>query len=440
MGLSESIDTLIVGAGLSGLSTAYYFDGSSIIVEANDCVGGKARSETYNGYTFDLTGHWLHLTNIDIRDMVYDLIGKEQFMTVQRRSRIWSHGVYVNYPFQANLHGLPPPIVKECLLGAVNAAIHRLSGKEQNDEPENFVEWIRYYFGEGIARHFMIPFNEKLWDISTSELTSRWCQRFVPKPNLEEIIAGAVGCGKDSIGYNVNFLYPRSGGIQTLANGLADAVGVEKIFLQKQVTGVDYQNRIVHFKDGQKIRYKRLVSTLPLPLLIDMLHPVPDTVISARKKLRARKVIYLNIGINGDLGRSDHWIYVPEKEWPMYRVGSYSNVNPVMAPDGCSSLYIELSDRSTPLDIILPQIEKGLISMGIIDSEKQIEFVQRRSIPGGYVIYDFNYHESRATIHDWLSSIGVYSIGRYGDWNYSSMEDALLDGLMTAESLAGEAP
>ena len=75
--------------------------------------------------------------------------------------------------------------------------------------------------------------------------------------------------------------------------------------------------------------------------------------------------------------------------------------------------------------------------MGFLESADQVLFMEARHIPNAYVIYDFHYHESRAAVHEWLAAQGASSIGRYGDWNYSSMEDALIDGRRAAERLAG---
>ena len=129
---------------------------------------------------------------------------------------------------------------------------------------------------------------------------------------------------------------------------------------------------------------------------------------------------------------------MPEDKWPMYRVGSFSNANAAMAPEGCSSLYIELSDRDTPLEVLRPKIEEGLIAMGLIEDRAQVRFMSPRRIQNAYVIYDFEYHDTRKLIHDWLQERGVSSIGRYGDWNHSSMEDALMDGRSTAAALVGK--
>jgi protoporphyrinogen oxidase len=437
MDLPHTTDTLIIGAGLAGLSTALHYEGEAVIVEAEGYVGGKARSEFIDGFTFDVTGHWLHLRDPEMRALAFDLLGEDHFLRIRRMSRIWSHGVYTKYPFQANTYGLPPEVIKDCIMGAIEAARTLPTDAALADEPENFADWIRCYFGEGIAQHFMVPYNAKLWGVPATDITSRWCQRFVPRPRLEDIVAGAVGCNEKAMGYNAEFLYPKSGGIQTLANAMSDAVGRERIFTGCPIAHVDHGARTAHLADGRQIQYRRVVNTMALPHFIDALATAPDAVRTARAKLRANEVVYLNVAIDTTIGQPDHWIYVPELHWPMYRVGSFSNANPAMAPAGCSSLYIELADRETPLAELRPTIEAGLVAMELIEDPAHIRFMKSRRIANAYVIYDFDYHASRETIHAWLTAEGIWSIGRYGDWNYSSMEDALIAGRRTAAELGG---
>lgn len=435
------IPTLIIGAGLAGLSCALHHAGEALIVEKADHVGGKARTEYVDHagigpFIFDVTGHWLHLRDDKIRALIFELLGADHFEQIDRISRIWSCGVYTLYPFQANVYGLPPDVVKTCVMGAIEADRRKPATINLADEPENFADWIRFYFGDGIAEHFMVPYNQKLWGVSVSEITSRWCQRFVPRPDLEDIVAGAVGCNAEKMGYNAWFLYPQKGGIQSVPEAMADAVGRARIHLEQPFEAVDLDARVATI-NGQPVAFEHLVNTMALPDFLDRVtSPLPADVQAARARLRATETHYFNVGVKGPIKQPDHWIYVPELDRPMYRVGVFSNALGAMAPDGYASLYVELSDRETAPDELAPQVAQGLVDMDLIDDVSQVLFMHHRIIPHAYVVYDFDYHASVSTIHAWLETVGVQSIGRYGAWKYSSMEDAMIDGRTAAARLA----
>jgi protoporphyrinogen oxidase len=147
---------------------------------------------------------------------------------------------------------------------------------------------------------------------------------------------------------------------------------------------------------------------------------------------------YLDVALRRTSGNDFHWAYVPEEKYPFYRVGCYSHFSAALAPPGKSSLYVELADRSPPdLDRLLPQVESGLIEMGIIDAPEQIEFVRARRIDYAYVIFDHEYFAALDVIRPFLDASRIISSGRYGDWNYSSMEDAIAFGKLAAERALG---
>ena len=188
-----------------------------MLLEQEERLGGHARTDERDGYHFDKTGHWLHLRDPGVKQLVDELL-PGQMVPVARKARIFSHGVLTRFPFQANLHGLPPEVVKECLLGVIEAKVRRRRSRAA--EPKNFEEYCLRHFGAGISKHFMIPYNQKLWGVHPREITAAWCSRFVPLPKLEHMVAGAVGAGPPEMGYNVSFLYPKQGGIETMTRAL----------------------------------------------------------------------------------------------------------------------------------------------------------------------------------------------------------------------------
>jgi len=417
----------ILGAGLTGMSAAIELGQRAQahrIFEKLATPGGHAVTVEEQGFRFDRTGHLLHLKSDALRAEVLNWIGPDH-LQIQRRSVIWSNGVYTRYPFQANTYGLPPQVAYECLRGFIDAhfAAHK-------PEPQNFEEFCLSHFGEGISRHFMIPYNSRLWGVHPREITSSWCQRFVPLPRLEDVLAGAVGLNDRELGYNTNFIYPRLG-IGQLAQGMAGRLTT--LELERAPLRIDLSQRRLCFQNEQ-VDFDVLVSTIPLPKLLSLLEPLPERVREAASRLRCSHLDYLDLALRRKSGKDFHWAYVPEEKYPFYRVGCYSHFSEALAPAGKSSLYVELAERSTPnLNLVLPEVARGLIEMGVIDTPDEIEFARARRIDFAYVIFDHQYFAALEVILPFLEQARIVSSGRYGEWNYSAMEDAILFGKAAAQ-------
>ena len=448
---------VIIGAGLAGLSTAYHLKrgGCSrwVVYEREERPGGLCRSESRGGFTFDYTGHFLHLRDPAMKRLASRWLGP-RLREVTRSSWIYSHGVYTRYPFQTNTYGLPVDVVKEILVGYIRARYERVEvPREEREERgpsaapgdglaeprRSFERWVYRNFGPGIARHFMIPYNEKLWGVHPRFLTTEWMGRYVPPASLERVIEGALTDQGPNVGYNATFRYPTSGGIESLVRALAARVGAVKVGLE--AAEVDVRRRVVRFSDGSVAEYEALVSTMPLPELLRRIRQLPASVSAAAARLRWSSVFALNLGLRCDLTGGRHWVYVPERKFSFYRVGCFSNASRAMAPAGCSSVWAELSfSARKPLDHrrARQDILAGLKEMGFIRSRKDIAVEWPLEIPYAYVTYDANHRKATTTIHRYLLRHGIHSIGRYGRWEYSSMEDALLAGRATADALLEE--
>ncbi|MEO6599597.1 MAG: FAD-dependent oxidoreductase [Polyangiaceae bacterium] len=424
---SERTPIAILGAGLTGMSAAIELGERAVeyrIFEKLSVPGGHVVTVEDHGFRFDRTGHLLHLKNDALRAQVLDWIGPDH-VRIQRRSVIWSNGVYTRYPFQANTYGLPPQVAYECLQGFI--AAHFEKG---GPEPKNFEEFCLAHFGEGISRHFMIPYNSRLWGVHPREITSSWCQRFVPLPRLEDVIAGAVGLNDRELGYNANFIYPRLG-IGQLTEGMARRL--PNLELGRSPLRIELGARRLVFEDTE-LEFDVLLSTIPLPKLLGLIDELPPPVREAASKLRCSHLNYLDVALRRKARTDFHWAYVPEAKYPFYRVGCYSHFSDALAPPGKSSLYVELADRSQPdLAHVLPEVARGLIEMGVIDSAEDIEFARTRHIDYAYVIFDHDYFTALDEIRPFLEQARIVSSGRYGDWNYSAMEDAISFGKTAAE-------
>jgi protoporphyrinogen oxidase len=298
----------------------------------------------------------------------------------------------------------------------------------------NFHEWIYVSFGKGIARHFMLPYNEKFWTAPLSDITCQWLDGFVPVLTFNDIVNKSSRYLR-SLGYNTYFYYPESAGIEELPFALGEYIKSD-ISLRSEVTGIDIKNRTVMINNRQIVHYSNLVSTLPLPELKNIIKDIPKKISNFIDVLNYNSIVVFNIGVKAMLHHIDkHWIYFPEKKNRYFRVGFYSSFSKALTPPLCSSMYAEVSYHKDKR-INMAELEKEVISdlsrEGIISSPKDVVCNNIINIKYGYPIYDQNYSVAVSNILKFLSSYGIYSIGRYGRWKYMTMEDVLMDGEKTA--------
>ena len=434
---------LIIGAGLTGLSCAYHLGRDYVLVEKEDEPGGIVRTRNrHQGFLCDGTGHWLHLRDAGIKALVNQIL-PDQLAEHERKAVIHLRGAFTPYPFQANTYGLPREIVLECLLGLLQARHPADFGRTPPaTPPRNFRESVERLFGEGICKYFMVPYNEKLMAVKLEEISASYADRFIPQPSLEDVVKGALGFSRESLGYNAKFVYPRGGGISALPKALAQALPTPPRY-ETIVTAVNLGAKTAVLSTGEEIHFRRLVNTMPLKNFVEVVTDAPPEIRAAAAKLRATTVHYFDVGVRGpgDQASHHHWIYFPEPEFVFYRVGSYSAVHASSAPAGCRSYYVEMSGGDAvellkQPELLKPRVLADLKRAHVLSDADEVLFMEPASIPHAYVIYDPDYEPCRGRILDYLAQNGAQSGGRWGGWNYGGMEDAMLEGKAAAAAIS----
>jgi len=427
----------ILGAGLAGLSAAWHLQKRGFncrVIEKEKEAGGLCRSKKISGFTFDYDGHLLHFKHAYAFNLIKELLGSN-LCGHKRSAWVYSYGTYSRYPFQANLHGLPSAIAKECLLGFIKAA-EAASGREVKKEL-SFLDWIGRTFGSGIARHFMVPYNTKFWTVPLKHMTCEWLDSFIPVPSLSQLVEGTLRESQKQFGYNAFFWYPRKGGISEVPASLASRI--KNIDTGAKVTEIDLAKKEIRINSGTREKFDWLVSTVPLPEIAHLVKALPDGIAASFAKLKWNSIFNLNLGIDRKDSLSRHWAYFPQKEICFFRVGFPHNFSDSLVPAGKSSLYAEAAyskDRPIDKNKIASRIEDALKKTGIVGQDDAFCVQDINDIKYGYPIYDINYRRVRNEIIEYLIDRNIMPCGRYGSWRYMSMEDALLDGRKVADRLA----
>lgn len=426
---------VILGAGLTGLSTAYHLEQQGfydyIMVDKEASVGGLCRTIQQDGFTFDYTGHLLHVSDPYFRSLIDRIIGFEHFNPITRRSFVYSQGVYTRYPFQSNLYGLNTQTIGECIEGFV---LRKASKKKT----PSFYEWVLEQFGAGFGKHFFFPFQEKIFAHTIHDITASWTGRFVPTTSLPQIIQGAMtDNGDEPIGYNAQFFYPHQGGTFFWINKLAEQLH-NRSMLNCSVQSINLSTKTVSFANGHTQPYTHLVNTIPLDTFLRCIIDKPTTSLRrAASWLRCNSVINFNLGIAHPRISDKHWIYFPEQHFPFYRLGFPGNFASTTTPPGCSSLYGEFSYQHKDKAWIATTLNQALTHTKKLLHINDSDILTQKIIPisHAYVIYDFWREKNLPSLLTRLAQESIFCSGRYGQWKYASMQEAVLDGKTMANFL-----
>jgi protoporphyrinogen oxidase len=426
---------LILGGGVTGLAAAWALGAAGedfLVLERETEPGGWCRSISAGRYTFDMSGHFLHVSDPSARDWILAVQGVS-WRNVARDARVLLKGILTPYPFQVHLHGHDSAFVSRCLAdfaaGRIRAAIH---GERP---PEHLAGWLLQRFGKAMCDAFFFPYNRKMWRAPLTKLGYDWTGWSVPVPRFDDLLAGASGEIRGGMGYNARFLYPARGGIGALPRALSRPLGA-RLRTGVEVARIDLRRKTVHTAGGEALPYLAAISTIPLPHLAACSEGLGAAASKAAGLLSWVKVLSINLGVRGPGHTPGHWVYVPERDVPFFRVGFLSNAARSCAPAGCASIFVEKSFPSGSRVNVAREIEaaiRGLKRIGVLRQGSRIEELRPVMLDPAYVLFDGHRGKAVRLLTGELRRRSVFPAGRYGAWDYYGMEKSISDGLRAAQ-------
>jgi protoporphyrinogen oxidase len=430
----------ILGAGVSGLSLARFLcegghPASDItIFEADAVPGGLCRSKTVDGYTYDVAGgHILYSKDKPAMQWMKDRAGGDQaFVEKQRHTRIRFGQRWVNYPFENGLGDLPPEANFDCLRGYVSAWHERTMTR--SSAPPDFKHWVRWRFGDGIADHFMDPYNKKVWKRELESLTSDWVAGRVPDAPVDDVLRSAIGIRTEGYTHQSVFYYPQSGGFQAITDGIARGLPV-KMRLSTPVETIEKHGSAWRV-NGESFDF--VVSTLSLTYMPDLIADMPRAVAEACSKLEYNGIVCVLLALDRTQHPDLSWIYLPHAaQGPANRVTYMSNYSPNMAPTGKSSFLCEVTvpgARPFPGRELENEVVDGLVAAGLIRRD-EVLFTDREAIGQAYVVFDHGYAKKRQVALSWFEEQGLVQLGRFGRFEYDNSDQCVIKSRELAKVL-----
>jgi protoporphyrinogen oxidase len=418
------VEFLIVGGGPTGIGAACRLQEGRRdwrLVEGEGHFGGLASSVVdAAGFTWDLGGHVL-FSHYPIFDRYMQrAIPPDRWLSHQRDSWIWIRNRFVPYPFQNNLHRLPPEDRWTCVQGLLSVVNGRVTRP-----PVHFGEWTVATMGEGITELFLRPYNQKVWAFDPERLGVDWMGERVAIPDLDHVLK-SICLERDEVSWGPNnrFIFPVHGGTGAIWNALGEGLPPQYVTRDCWIRQIDTRRHIARSPDGRTWQYEFLINTMPLDELIRC---APDVVGPGQANPLVYSITHVvGVGIQGqppEHMKTKHWMYFPERNSPYYRVTVFSNYSPHNVPQPGSqwSLMAEISesaDKAVSASSLADDTLKAMREDGLLSPRDEICSLMTRRIEHGYPTPFLGRDAMVDPVLRRFEDLGVFSRGRFGAWKY----------------------
>ena len=445
-------NVLILGGGISGLSTAWHIGHDQcLILEKGSAPGGVLRSHVQDGFTWDNGPHVSFTKNETVRDLfVRSVAGAyNEYPVVVENSY---YGAWVDHPAQSNLYQLPQPLrtqARDSLLFASRQS------RASDWQALNYGNWLNEAYGrvftDALPRHY----TRKYWTCDPELLTTEWVGPRMYHPSEEEINACYHGPLSHKTHYMSTVRYPQRGGYQSFADLFCDGARVE---CNADVVDIDLDDRAVWSRDGRKYDWKHLVNTMPLPVFIACCRGVPDAVRKAASRLVCTQALLVNVVAPHIARRPSHWLYVYDEGNLATRINFTEKLSKCNGIEGMTGIQVEVYASplrpfaSTP-EVMAERVVQELRDMALIDANVEVSW-HTRVLPWANVVFTVDTARHLEIIWEWLKTKGlrreiddvhpltdwskkpasegklpmVSMAGRFGQWKYFWSDDCVLRG------------
>src|SRR3989344_2524960 len=264
-------NVLILGAGLTGLATGLKLaEANNIItvIEKSDKVGGISSTFKHKNYNLDYGPHKIYTQMPGILDEIKSLIGEEDLLEIEKRSKIYLKRKYYDYPI-----GLKDILLKMNPLIGIRAGFLFGLRKAKNivyKKEISYEDYLSNRFGKGIYELIFKPYADKVGG-KPKELDKELASTRVSVPGLMALLKSMlIKKQKPKISAE-KFYYPKKG-IISLSEGMQKVIEIAKgkILFNSYVTNMKIKDNLIEEvtikqkNKTKKIKTDFVVSSIPI--------------------------------------------------------------------------------------------------------------------------------------------------------------------------------
>lgn len=434
----------IIGGGIAGvaLANALHKEGIAFeLYEKGNTWGGNAQTLRWDNFFFDSGAHRFHHQIDEATAWVKDLLGNDLEL-IEVPSAIFWKNRYIDFPISpVNL--LVQSGFKSSIKGLLSfVATIFCEQKEKN----NFEQSAISRYGRYWAKQFLLDYSEKLWGLPCDQLSTEISGKRLNGLSLKSMMYEIFGGKKKKTAHlDGSFYYPRHG-IGMLTSRLIEQLDRTHLHLSSDISQiVTHDFKITHLSvGGTSVPLDRLVSTVPLGVLITLLSPAPPKeVLEAAASLRYRSLHLILLKVN--LPRIEKWgsIYFPESSTIFTRAYEPKNRSLAMAPKDSTSLVLEVPcflDHEMNVEEIKNKAIEQLLLTNIVKKENIIDS-KIITMPNAYPVLSLKDIENKKIVEEYLAKFSnLDRIGRSGRFVYSHIHDILKEAKCLAQAITPDIP
>ncbi|OGM18887.1 hypothetical protein A2686_05125 [Candidatus Woesebacteria bacterium RIFCSPHIGHO2_01_FULL_38_10] len=417
---------IILGGGLAGVEFGKNLKEAGfdfLILEKENKIGGLARTNNTGRYYWDFGVHALYSKDPKTTDYLKSLPLKMN--VIKRKVKVFHRGkngkVYLlDYPFEMGVKDLPLKAKIECVIGYLIASI------KPKKKLVTLADWIDRYCGFGIAKHFMIPYNKKIWSCELSQISTELVSiKIEPAPFYEFFLSAF---GKTIIGRKsqAEFFYPEQG-IQSFIDYLALNIR-SHIKLNTSVKNlVKKQDQwVITTEEGKTYEGTDVISTIPVT---DLLRKVEVSGLpKSFNTFKWNNTYFVMVGLKKRLKfnyvHDCQWVFFKGDE-SFYRISMMHAFSPKFPTTLVAEITQNVITEEVRVDVIKQKVIKDLVRLNIIESEDWVESTDIKLIDHTYPIPTLGLNEKKKVISESLGKKKLYLLGRNGNWDYINMDGVI---------------
>jgi protoporphyrinogen oxidase len=441
----SKFDFCIVGAGPSGLTTAYRLlkaGGTVVVVERDARIGGLAKSYNYDGNIFDTGPKRFHTDDATVLAFI-DEVTRGHIARIRRSTKVHFLGRYFEWPLQTkDLLKMPVNVSTRCVLDLLR--------KRPIQDKASFHQFINSKYGETLYATFFKPYTEKFLRWDAEDLHSDWASTGINRTvidkrvnanSLLDLLKGIMLPAK----IQTEFLYPAEGGFGGFFEqllGLCREFPGFRLVLSDSIAqlrdgGANFEATT---RAGQGLEFRELIWS-------GNLNDLTRITTAGNGKVIYLNTIFYNVVCReqGIGGQKAQWIYVSKGDSLISRITCMKEFAPYTCKDGYYNVICELTDsQSKPVYFADPArykdgIVKELVDMRFVMDRRAVEDVRCEPVVDTYPIYHRNYLRDFGAAASGVRKFSprIHLLGRCGAFWYNNSDHSIRFAMEMSDKLLG---